>query len=103
MTLLKKEEILHVAKLAKIELTDSEIDRFTPQLTNILNFISELSEVDTVDSEPTSQTTGLENIKREDSVIGNESLTQDQALSGINKIYNGYFKVEAILEGRSDK
>lgn len=103
MTKLTNEEILHVAKLAKLELTDAEIEKFAPQLSKVLDYFSELSEVDTKDIEPTSQTTGLENIKREDKITNNESLTQEEALSGTDNIYKGYFKVKAVLEARTDK
>lgn len=100
---LTREDILHVAKLAKLELSDVEVKKFTPQLSNVINFVSELSNVDTKDTEATSQTTGLENIKRSDEVKNDSSLTQDQAVSGTDKTHNGYFKVKAILEGRTDK
>ena len=103
MALLNRDDVLHVVKLAKLELTEEEIKKFTPQLSNVINFVSELSEVDTNDTKETSQTTGLENIKREDKAKSNNSLTQDQALSGTDKTHNGYFKVKAILEGRTDK
>lgn len=94
---------MHIAKLAKLNLTDEEIDKFTLQLSSVIDYFSELSDIDTTEVEPTSQTTGLENVGREDQIMGDESLTQEQALSGTDKIYNGYFKVKAILEGRSDK
>ncbi len=103
MVKLTKDEVLHVAKLAKLDLTEDEIEKFTPQLSNVINFVSELSEADTQDVEPTSQTTGLENIRREDKAISGDSLTQDQSLSGTDKTHNGYFRVKAILEGRTDK
>jgi len=103
MTKLTKDEVLHVAKLAKLDLTDAEIEKFTPQLSNVIDYVSELSEVDTENIEPTSQTTGLKNRKREDKITSEESLTLEQALSGTDKTYNGYFKVKAVLEGRTDK
>lgn len=103
MAKLKKEEILHIAKLAKLNLTDTEIENFTPQLSSIIDYFSELSEVDTKNLEPTSQTTGLENVYRNDEISSDESLTQEEALSGKDKVHNGYFKVKAILEGRTDK
>lgn len=103
MAKLKKDEILHIAKLAKLNLTDTEIDNFTPQLSNVIDYFSELSEVNTESLEPTSQTTGLENVYRNDDLSSSESLTQEEALSGTDKVHNGYFKVKAILEGRTDK
>lgn len=103
MAKLTKEDVLHVAKLAKLELTDAEIKKFTPQLSNVLDHFSELSEVDTKDVEPTSQTTGLEDVYRADELKSENTLTQEEAISGTDKIHNGYFKVKAILEGRTDK
>jgi aspartyl-tRNA(Asn)/glutamyl-tRNA(Gln) amidotransferase subunit C len=103
MTKLTKADVLHVAKLAKLSLTDAEIIKYTSQLSTVVDYFSELSNVDTTNIEPTSQTTGLTNVYREDIVTSNQSLTQNEALSGTDKIYNGFFKVPAILEGRTDK
>ncbi len=102
MATLSKSDVIHVAKLAALKLTDAEIEKFLPQLSSIINFISELNEVDTTNTEPTSSTTGLSNVVRDDEDI-RPSLTQEEALSGTDNTYNGYFKVEAILSERSDK
>lgn len=101
MAKLKKEDVLHVAKLAKLDLSSQEIDKFTSQLSSVLDHFDELSQVETEDVAATSQTTGQENIARKD--VAANSLTQDEALSGSEKIYNGYFKVDAILSERTDK
>lgn len=94
---------MHVAKLAKLELTEKEIEKFQEQLSKVVDQISELSEVDTSNVEPTSQTTGLENVERVDEADSTKCLSQDQAISGTDNTYNGYFKVGAILTERSDK
>lgn len=101
MVKLTREDILHVAKLAKLDITDSEIEKFTPQLSNVINYFSELQEVKTEGVEPTSQTTGLENVSRSDNPEA--SLSQEDAISGNDKIHNGYFKVGAVLTERTDK
>ena len=103
MAKLTRQDVLHVAKLAKLDLTEEEIEKFTSQLSSVVDYFSDLSEVDTEGVEPTSQTTGLENVKREDATKSDEVLTQDEALSGTEETYNGYFKVDAILAERSDK
>lgn len=103
MTKVSQDDVKHIAKLANLKLTEEEINKFTPQLSTIVDYISELSEVDTKDTEPTSQTTGLTDVVREDKVMSDESLSQDQALSGTEEVHNGYFKVKAILSERSDK
>ena len=81
----------------------SEIDKYVTQLSSVIDYFSELNEVDTNRVEPTSQTTGLENVTRSDLVREENSLTQDEAISGSDKIYNGYFKVNAVLKERTDK
>jgi aspartyl-tRNA(Asn)/glutamyl-tRNA(Gln) amidotransferase subunit C len=102
MAKLTKADVLYVAKLAKLDLSEAEIKEFLPQLSSVVDHIGELSKVDTSAVVPTSQTTGLENIFRDDKVRPS-SIDQDAAISGTDKIYNGYFKVPAILEGRTDK
>lgn len=103
MAKLTKDEVLHVARLAKLKLTDSEVEKYTSQLSSVLDYFSELSEVDINDVSPTSQTTGLTNVFRDDKVVGTVSLSQDEALSGTEETHNGYFKVKAILDERTDK
>ncbi len=97
---LTKKQVLHVVELSNLKLTDAEIKKFTPQLDKIIEFVATLSEVDTDGVEPTSQTTGLTNILREDVVKTDEALTQEEALSNTDG-HNGYFKVPAILTNRS--
>lgn len=100
---LTKTDVLHVAKLSNLTLTDNEIKKFTPQLDKIVDFISQLSEVDTDNVTPVSQTTGLVNIFRKDEVNSLNILSADKALSGTDNTKNNLFKVPAILEGRTDK
>ena len=102
MAKLTKADVLHVAGLAKLDLTEEEIDKFLPQLSEIIDHVSELQKVDTDNVEPTSQTTGLENVYRVDEVK-QSSLDQDAAISGSDDNYNGYFKVPAILSERTSK
>jgi aspartyl-tRNA(Asn)/glutamyl-tRNA(Gln) amidotransferase subunit C len=103
MAKLTKNDVKHVSDLAKLELTDKEIEKFLPQLSTIIDHISELQKVDTTNVTPTSQTTGLENVFRDDTPSEKGRLTQDEAVSGSDKVYNGMFKVEAILKERTDK
>lgn len=66
--MITQEELRHLAKLAKLKLSDTELAKLTPQLDNILEFVSQLEEVDTKGVEETHQTTGLQNIYREDEI-----------------------------------
>lgn len=103
MTKLTKGDVLHVAKLSKLDLSETEIKKFLPQLSSIISFISELNEVDTDNLKPTSQTTGLVNVLREDKINAPNILSTQKVLSGTDNHHNGLFKVDAILEERTDK
>lgn len=103
MRSLTKSDVDHVAKLANLALSKEESEKFQKQLSEVVNYVSELSEVETSDTEPTSQTTGLENNLRADELKKERTLSVDEALSGSDNTHNGYFKVSAILEERSDK
>lgn len=100
MSKLSEADVKHVAKLASLPLTSEEISRFKSQLSQVLSYVTQLKEVDTSAVEPTSQTTGLENVSRKDEVGVSEGLSQKEALSGTEKTHNGYFVVPAILEGK---
>lgn len=64
---LTKEEVLHLAKLCRIDLKDEEVDRFASQLSSILEYIGQLREVDVdVAKEAVANITGLENVFRDD-------------------------------------
>ncbi|HCA67359.1 MAG: Aspartyl/glutamyl-tRNA(Asn/Gln) amidotransferase subunit C [Parcubacteria group bacterium GW2011_GWC2_44_17] len=63
-----KSEVQKIAELARISLTDDELERYAGELSSILDYIAKLNEVDTDDVSITSQVTGLSNIFREDIV-----------------------------------
>lgn len=63
---LSKEQVEHVAKLARLGLTPKEVLKFQTQMSGILNYVEQLNEVNTDGVEPTAQVTGLTNIMRED-------------------------------------
>ena len=80
------EEVKKIAYLARIELTDAEIDKFANQLGNILQYVDILSEVDTSKVDPTYQVTGLTNVMEPDEVAVPVSTTEDLlAVSPLNK------------------
>lgn len=95
---LTKQEIEHVAKLARLELTEEEINKYGEQLSAVLSYIDQLSEVDTAGVEPTAQVTGLENVWREDEVeVWDETQTRN-ALELAPELEDGQIKVKRILE-----
>lgn len=90
------DDIAHLAKLARLPLTPEEIKKFTTQLSSIVDYANEIDAVDTKDIAPTSQTTGLENVYRDDTLL--PSLPSTDALSGTDDTKNGYIRVDAIFE-----
>ena len=66
--MLTDDEVRHIAKLARIKLTDEEVKRFGGQLSKVLGYMDILQEVDTEGVEESSQVTGLKNVMRKDEV-----------------------------------
>ena len=91
-----RDEVAHLARLARLALEDDELDRFGGQLDAIVHAISRIGDLDTTDVPPTSHALALTNITRVDEV--RPSLTQAQALSGAPAQEDGRFRVPRILE-----
>lgn len=85
-----KELIKHVASVARLNLTKEEIDKFIPELKEVLEAFSKIAEVKVENIEPSFQPVELKNITREDKV--EDSLKQEQALSNTKNKKDGYFK-----------
>ncbi|HEX6977499.1 MAG TPA: Asp-tRNA(Asn)/Glu-tRNA(Gln) amidotransferase subunit GatC [Patescibacteria group bacterium] len=98
MVKLTKADVKHTAHLAKLKLSESELEKFSKQLSSIVDYIGELNEVDTLKTEPTSQTTGLTDVLREDKIEVENCLTQEESVSGTDNIHNNYFIVSRVLE-----
>ena len=97
MAKISTQTVDHIAKLAKIPVSEKEKEELAVGFNKTLNVVNELFKVDVVGVDPTHQITGLENILREDSINEKKTLTQDQALSNTKKKHNGYFMVDQIL------
>ena len=65
---LSKDDVLHIAKLSRLELTEDEVSTFSDQLSDVLTYVEKLNEIDTDGVEETSQVTGLENVYKDDEV-----------------------------------
>lgn len=102
MSKISTKDVKHIAKLAKLKLVDNEIDKISQELSEIISFVGELEKADTSKTEPTNQTTGLENISRKDIRNSEKELSQSEALSGTERVHNGYFVVDAILQPKDE-
>ena len=74
---IKREDILHLAKLSDFSMEETEIESIGKDLENIINYISELNELDTEGVEPTYQVFEMENIWRDDEIKEQEASRED--------------------------
>jgi aspartyl-tRNA(Asn)/glutamyl-tRNA(Gln) amidotransferase subunit C len=93
---LSREEVLHIARLARVALTEAEITRLSEQLSSILENFEILQQVDTTDVPPTAQSVTLQSIMREDEV--GPSLPQEDILANAPRREGDCFRVRAVLE-----
>lgn len=93
---LTSNQVEHVAKLANLPLSSDEEEKYGEQLSKILDYIDQLNRVDTSQVEPTFNTTGNENVIRED--VSRESLSQEEALKNAPKVKDGYFATKGVFE-----
>ncbi len=95
---LEKKEIEHIANLARLDLSDKELELYGGQLSDILSYIDYLQEVDTTGVEPTAQVTGLENVLRDDVVNVWDKKEQADALAQAASLEDGQIKVRRVLK-----
>jgi aspartyl-tRNA(Asn)/glutamyl-tRNA(Gln) amidotransferase subunit C len=91
-----RDEVEHVAKLARLAITEEEKERYTHQLSNILTYIEKLKELDTSKVEPTSHVLPMKNIFREDEV--RLSLPREEILKNAPDRTEEFFSVPKIIE-----
>lgn len=97
MAAIGEEEVRRVARLARLELDEEELARFTRQLGAILEAFRRLQEVDTEGVDPTFYPLPLHNVMRDDRV--RPSLPVDKVLANAPEREGDYFKVPRIIEG----
>jgi len=95
---ISKEQVEHVARLARLEVSEDEKAMFARQLSGILTYMDQLKELETKGVEPTATVLPTENVFREDEV--KPSLTQERALANAPDQAEGFFRVPKILEDR---
>ncbi len=96
MAKITKKEVGHVAKLARLELSEEEQEIFTKQLNSILTYVEKLNELNTEDIEPTSHVLPIRNVFKEDEV--KESLPGEKALSNAPDKTEEFYRVPKIIE-----
>jgi aspartyl-tRNA(Asn)/glutamyl-tRNA(Gln) amidotransferase subunit C len=92
---ISKQEVEHIALLARLKLTEEETDLYTEQLNSILGYAAMLEQLDTENVKPTAHAVELFNVLRDDEV--KPSLAQEKALKNAPEAEDGFFRVPRIV------
>ncbi|MCK5391413.1 MAG: Asp-tRNA(Asn)/Glu-tRNA(Gln) amidotransferase subunit GatC [Deltaproteobacteria bacterium] len=93
---ISKDDVIKVSELARLEFTEEELDKFTEQLGNILEYIEQLNELDTNNVEPTSHVLDISTPLREDKVV--EWLNIEEVLQNAPESEDDFFVVPQVIE-----
>lgn len=96
MSKLSRDDVLKLAKLSRLKLSDDEIQKFQNELSEILEYVEKLNAVDTSGLQPTYQVTGLTNVMRTDEII-DYGATPDELLKNAPATVEHQFKVKRVL------
>ena len=95
--MISKEEVKHIAKLARLGLNEKEVEKFRKELSSILDYIEKLKEVDISKVEPTSHSVLVENVMREDQESQKSKVKSQKLMDLAPETKNGYLKTKPIL------
>ena len=93
---LSRQEVLHIALLARLGLTAAEMNQLREQLSDILENFEILQQVDTTGVPPTAQSIALQNVVKDDEVAA--SLSENDVLANAPRREGNFFRVRAVLE-----
>jgi aspartyl-tRNA(Asn)/glutamyl-tRNA(Gln) amidotransferase subunit C len=95
--MIDRDQVLHVARLARLRLTDEEVERMAGELSQILQHVDKMNELDLDGVEPTSHVVELQNVLRDD--VPRESLSRERALEQAPDVAEGGFRVPSPGHG----
>jgi aspartyl-tRNA(Asn)/glutamyl-tRNA(Gln) amidotransferase subunit C len=93
---LTRDDVLKLARLARLTITDEEVEKYRAELSEILNYVKQLDDVDVTGLEPTTQVTGLKNVMREDQVV-DYGISADDLLRLAPKKQDRLIKVNRMI------
>ena len=93
---IEPDQVRRIARLARINLTPDELEQFSNQLSDILNYVDQLSELNTEGVEPTTHPLKISNVFRQDQI--GQSLSNEQALANAPRKHANFFAVPKVLE-----
>ena len=96
MAQLTRDDILKLARLARLDLSESEITEYSAELSEILQYVEMLQQVDVAGLAPTNQVTGLTNVTRDDEIVDYGYQVSD-LLKNVPSVENDHIKVKRML------
>lgn len=96
MAKLTRDDVFHLAQLARISLSDDEADEFSEELSAILQYVEQLSSVDVAELKPTNQVTGLTNVMRDDEVK-EYGYTPADLIKNVPHVQDNQIKVKRMI------
>jgi aspartyl-tRNA(Asn)/glutamyl-tRNA(Gln) amidotransferase subunit C len=93
---LTRDDVLKLARLARLTITDEEIEKYRKELSEILQYVDQLGQADVAGLKPTSQVTGLKNVMREDEVL-DYGVNPDDLLRIVPKTQDRQIKVKRMI------
>jgi len=96
MAQLTREDVLKLARLARLDLTDEEVEEFAAELSDVLRFFEQLQKVDVTGLQPTAQVSGLQNVMRADEVK-DYGVSPEDLLHGAPQTQDGHIKVRRMI------
>jgi aspartyl-tRNA(Asn)/glutamyl-tRNA(Gln) amidotransferase subunit C len=93
---ISREQVLHVARLARIELDDDDVEHYRGDLSSILDYVDKLGELDLAGVEPTTHAVELASRLRDDEV--EQRISADAALGNAPDVETGHFRVPKVVE-----
>ena len=94
--MINKDTVLEMAELAKLSISEAELDRYVDNLNQMIEVVDKIKEVDTEDLEPNYNVNNLINPLREDEI--KESLPREKVLKNTNEEQYGYFKILRVMD-----
>ncbi len=96
MAKLSREDVLKLARLARLHLSDEEVEQFGDEIGAILQYVEQLNEIDLSGLEPTNQVTGLTNVMRTDEIV-EYGVSPEDLLKNAPATEAGHIKVKRML------
>lgn len=97
MTQLSRDDVLKLARLARLDLTEEEIELYRTQIHAILQYVKQLTDVDVAGLEPTIQVTGLKNVMRNDEIV-DYGISPEELLRMAPQSQDGQIKVKRMIK-----